>query len=79
MLLGARSQGGLGKGSRLVSISGAPPDLVNLPAGCAFAPRCPQASELCRQRVPVESQVATEHEVFYYHWRPVERILFDSA
>ncbi|OSN08266.1 hypothetical protein AU511_01785 [Lonsdalea iberica] len=69
VLLGTRPQGGLEKGSRLVSISGAPPDLAHLPAGCAFAPRCPQASELCRQRVPEESRVAAEHQVFCHHWQ----------
>jgi oligopeptide/dipeptide ABC transporter ATP-binding protein len=32
---------------RLVGIPGAPPDLANPPAGCRFAPRCPQADEGC--------------------------------
>ncbi|MCC8068107.1 MAG: ABC transporter ATP-binding protein [Clostridiales bacterium] len=33
---------------RLKPIAGSPPDPTNLPAGCAFAPRCPHATEACR-------------------------------
>jgi oligopeptide/dipeptide ABC transporter ATP-binding protein len=32
---------------RLTGIPGAPPDLARLPAGCRFAPRCPQAQARC--------------------------------
>ena len=32
---------------RLRTISGAPPSLLNLPAGCSFAPRCPQRFDAC--------------------------------
>lgn len=31
-------------------IEGLPPDPSNLPSGCAFHPRCPYATEECRQR-----------------------------
>ena len=40
------------KGDRLQTIPGAPPDLAALPPGCAFAPRCAQAVEGCRQQKP---------------------------
>ncbi|PKA44496.1 dipeptide ABC transporter ATP-binding protein DppD [Rhizobium sullae] len=50
-LLGARVELAYGR-DRLVTIPGAPPDLTNMPPGCAFAPRCPQASDPCRARVP---------------------------
>nr|WP_245209297.1 ABC transporter ATP-binding protein [Rhizobium sullae] len=50
-LLGARVELAYGR-DRLVTIPGAPPDLTNMPPGCAFAPRCPQASDPCRTRVP---------------------------
>jgi peptide/nickel transport system ATP-binding protein len=33
---------------RLKPIEGALPDPTDLPAGCAFHPRCPRATELCR-------------------------------
>ena len=38
---------------RLVSIDGAPPDLVSPPAGCAFRFRCPVAIERCAEDDPV--------------------------
>lgn len=33
-------------------IEGHPPDLLALPPGCAFAPRCPRADAPCRTRAP---------------------------
>ena len=38
--------------TRLQAISGRPPDLVNLPNGCKFAPRCPYAQDRCREEEP---------------------------
>ena len=35
-------------GSRLQTIEGQPPDLLHMPAGCAFHPRCPYAAEICK-------------------------------
>jgi oligopeptide/dipeptide ABC transporter ATP-binding protein len=37
---------------RLTAIEGAPPDLLHPPTGCAFHPRCPLASDRCREEVP---------------------------
>jgi oligopeptide/dipeptide ABC transporter ATP-binding protein len=37
---------------RLSPIPGQPPDLARLPAGCAFAPRCPLATGRCRSETP---------------------------
>lgn len=37
---------------RLSGIPGSPPDLLALPEGCAFAPRCESAMPLCHQRIP---------------------------
>jgi oligopeptide transport system ATP-binding protein len=39
-------------GERLTPIPGAPPSLLALPSGCAFHPRCPFATDLCRTVVP---------------------------
>ena len=39
-------------GAHLFSISGLPPDLVSLPPGCKFWPRCPLADERCQQEEP---------------------------
>jgi oligopeptide/dipeptide ABC transporter ATP-binding protein len=38
---------------RLVTIPGAPPSLAPPPRGCAFAPRCPFALDLCRVTAPL--------------------------
>lgn len=37
---------------KLPTITGQPPDLGRLPAGCAFASRCPVAIDRCTQEVP---------------------------
>ena len=46
------------KAHRLNPIKGLMPDPSNLPAGCAFADRCPDASDICRAAQPraVETQ-----------------------
>jgi peptide/nickel transport system ATP-binding protein len=42
---------------RLTAIEGAPPDLLHPPSGCAFHPRCPLATDRCREEVPAFSEV----------------------
>jgi len=37
------------KGSDLAVIAGRPPELTNIPAGCAFHPRCDLAQDICRR------------------------------
>jgi oligopeptide transport system ATP-binding protein len=49
-------------GDRLQTIPGQPPDLANLPAGCAFAPRCVHAKAECRQATPSLEYVGVQHE-----------------
>ena len=44
---------------RLKPITGAPPSLINLPAGCPFVPRCPLASSQCET---TEAQLVTVSE-----------------
>ncbi|MCC2308291.1 ABC transporter ATP-binding protein [Cellulomonas chengniuliangii] len=39
-------------GGRLKPIVGAPPNLLDLPRGCSFNPRCPFTTDLCRDLVP---------------------------
>ncbi|WP_370248507.1 ABC transporter ATP-binding protein [Nocardioides sp.] len=41
----------------LHSIPGAPPDLVEPPAGCRFHPRCPDALAVCTERAPRPGRV----------------------
>ena len=46
---------------RLYSIPGAPPDLVNPPVGCRFAPRCRYANDKCRAESPALLGETTAH------------------
>ena len=41
------------RGRDLISIAGAPPDLVQPPTGCRFAPRCPFARAKCSDPPPL--------------------------
>jgi len=50
-------------GQRLVPIEGQPPNLAKLPPGCAFAPRCRQATDLCRSARPPLRAVGPNHHV----------------
>jgi len=36
----------------LITMPGNPPDLVNPPDGCRFAPRCPRVMDICKKEVP---------------------------
>ncbi|MCB5182071.1 ABC transporter ATP-binding protein [Streptomyces antimicrobicus] len=45
------------KGQELYAIKGLPPNLLAIPSGCAFNPRCPMARPLCRGDVPPLYQV----------------------
>jgi oligopeptide transport system ATP-binding protein len=50
-----------GEKKRLVPIEGQPPDLAQLPPGCAFAPRCRLAAERCLTERPPLEAVAAQH------------------
>jgi peptide/nickel transport system ATP-binding protein len=60
-LLKGRAHGAMTKGQRLVTIGGAPPDLSQLPPGCAFAERCAWAQEGCRSTQPEAVTIAPGH------------------
>lgn len=47
--------GTLRAGQALQQIPGSTPSMLSLPPGCAFAPRCGQASEQCQQRPEISS------------------------
>jgi peptide/nickel transport system ATP-binding protein len=53
----ASSVGAANKGQVLQAVPGAPPDMSNPPAGCAFAPRCSQAMDICRGEAPPVEQL----------------------
>jgi peptide/nickel transport system ATP-binding protein len=49
---------------RLDAIAGRPPDLVNPPPGCKFAPRCPYAQPKCLVEEPPLDDSATPGHAF---------------
>ena len=42
-------------------IEGSPPDLMKLPTGCAFHPRCPYAQDICHKEVPELLSIGDDH------------------
>jgi oligopeptide transport system ATP-binding protein len=48
---------------KLKSIEGLPPDLIDLPVGCPFEPRCVYAVEKCRQERPGLEPVGLRHSI----------------
>jgi oligopeptide/dipeptide ABC transporter ATP-binding protein len=54
----------------LVSIRGLPPDLTIPPPGCRFAPRCPRATDQCREQEPPLSGGDPDH--LFACWHPVD-------
>ncbi|MFE6663487.1 ABC transporter ATP-binding protein [Streptomyces sp. NPDC057697] len=57
------------KGRELYAIKGLPPNLLHIPPGCAFNPRCPMAQEICRDEVPPLFEVAEHRESACYFWK----------
>ena len=50
--------------TRLTAITGRPPAPVNLPAGCAFSPRCPNVQQKCREETPpLTAEGGSSHQV----------------
>lgn len=45
----------------LYSLKGTPPDLLNPPVGCAFAPRCEYGMNICRRAVPDVKEFTDTH------------------
>ncbi len=56
-------------GERLRPIQGTPPSLIHLPSGCPFRPRCPLASDVCREVEPgLEETDRRSHRAACHHW-----------
>ena len=51
-----------GTGQRLRPITGTPIDLMNLPAGCPFAPRCDEAMKICLRQRCERMQINDDHQ-----------------
>jgi len=62
------------EGERLVAIDGQPPRLSELPDYCSFSPRCPFASEECRQVIPALEKIGpNEHFCACLHVEEVNK------
>jgi len=59
-VLGQRAQHGR---QRLQEISGIVPSLYELPAGCSFYPRCPDAMGVCQEQAPKLTDLGEGHRV----------------
>jgi len=51
----------LGKKPRLRGIPGDPPDLCDIPRGCAFHPRCQYVIDICKEEIPEYREVKPDH------------------
>ena len=47
---------------KLVPISGTPINMLNLPEGCAFCPRCDAAMKICLSEIPQEITINDDHK-----------------
>jgi peptide/nickel transport system ATP-binding protein len=72
-----RVSGALGS---VVSIPGSPPDLIRLPKGCTYAPRCPFVIDACRVEEPALLPVDTpDHDARCIRWQVVAETLGSDA
>ena len=58
-------------GEKLVPIPGTPINLLNMPKGCAFCPRCENAMKICIEEIPPEMQMLDGH--FASCWMNVKK------
>lgn len=50
-----------GQKERPMTIPGSPPNMVRLPPGCSFAPRCTLAEDVCWEALPMLNRLTDEH------------------
>jgi oligopeptide transport system ATP-binding protein len=55
------------RGAKLAAIGGQPPNLVNLPKGCSFAPRCRKVQPRCRQELPLLETVGPNQQAACFY------------
>jgi oligopeptide/dipeptide ABC transporter ATP-binding protein len=63
------------EGDELYKMGGTPPDLLDPPPGCRFAPRCPEVMDVCHRLEPPLAPVDEadrESACWLYHEVPVE-------
>ncbi|MFE2425234.1 ABC transporter ATP-binding protein [Streptomyces sp. NPDC059373] len=57
------------KGQELYAIKGLPPNLLHIPPGCAFNPRCPMAQAVCRTDEPPLYDVSPTRASACHFWK----------
>ncbi|MEU5430499.1 ABC transporter ATP-binding protein [Streptomyces olivoreticuli] len=57
------------KGQQLYAIKGLPPNLMAIPPGCPFNPRCPRAQDICRTDRPPLFAVAPGRTSACHFWK----------
>ncbi len=62
--------------TRLIPIGGTPINMLNMPEGCAFCPRCDAAMKICLKEKPSELQLNDSHYVSC--WKAVEALVNDQ-
>jgi peptide/nickel transport system ATP-binding protein len=57
----------------LVSIPGAPPDLIDPPSGCPFHPRCEYTTDICKKERPPTEEITgrKDSQIECHHWRDI--------
>jgi len=63
----------------LSSIPGSPPDLIALPSGCKFHPRCAFADSQCQTHEPALEEIAPGHFAACWHWQRAQAAAQGSA
>jgi oligopeptide/dipeptide ABC transporter ATP-binding protein len=56
-------------------IEGSSPDPVNIPRGCSYHPRCPLATEQCRQEEPPFFEASGGHRTACFHWEEIDETI----
>lgn len=64
-------------GTKLQPITGTPIDLLNMPAGCAFAPRCDAAMKICMRQPCPRMEINDQHRAAC--WMNVKRGVEDGS
>ena len=62
---------------KLVPIGGTPINLLNMPKGCAFCPRCENAMKICLEEVPEEMEMPDGH--YASCWMNVKKMQEENA
>ena len=57
--------------SRLHTIEGMVPGLMDLPKGCRFENRCPHRQQLCSDSAPKLQEIVNGHKVSCHRWRDI--------